>query len=624
MAVGRAILAGWVVMAGLALAVERPVLWVAGRWLGAQWFATERVALDCLVLAAAGWIVGRLSRASPLLSVLTFAITLCFWNLDPLLTVNVPWLIRLGGDALHDGNYLTSFANTAGLHALLLGSLVAGGILSRPRRIPVSILRAAFLPLFLIAAGTAPAQTRLNDRVLVIYNSAEPDSLAVARYYAMRRGVPQKQLCKITVTTTDAIQQEEYESAVRVPVRKCLEEAGKRKILYIVFSYLTPFKVTSGNRGVSLDQMVADIWDEYLPELTFNLTKPQPYFGDAESEGGVYIPFLTLADYRSHAGTANIYSVWRLDAANIDLAKGLVDKAMAAEASGLRGNGCFDRRYGLIDAVKDNSYGSGDWDLFRAAEFARLAGFHVVEDDHPEEFGSAPAPLRCDDAALYAGWYSLNHYYDAFSWAPGAIGIHLDSYSALNPREGTNWVANALLKGITVTSGAVAEPYLAGLPHPDQLLLYLFQGANAGDAMLRSTRWLKWMIINIGDPLYRPFPKGIAPFNTPGYDRPQLAVLPQEFLGGRPVQLLFHLILPAPVGGVMLTFKSDHPDLVSAPDWMSVVEGTNTAKFEIATRPVTSETVVRLTVSGGGVTLTNTLVLHPPPPRPPQPPTGAH
>jgi hypothetical protein len=201
----------------------------------------------------------------------------------PLLTVKVPWLIRLGVDALHDGNYLASFANTAGLHALLLGSLVAGGILSRPPRIPVSILRATFLPLFLIVAGTAPAQTQLNDRVLVVHNFAEPDSLAVARYYAMRRGVPEKQLCKITVTTTDAIPQEEYESAVRVPVRKCLEEAGKRKILYIVFSYLTPFNVTSENRGVSLGQMVADIWDEYLPKLTFDLTKLHPYPSDADA-----------------------------------------------------------------------------------------------------------------------------------------------------------------------------------------------------------------------------------------------------------------------------------------------------------------------------------------------------
>jgi hypothetical protein len=38
------------------------------------------------------------------------------------------------------------------------------------------------------------------------------------------------------------------------------------------------------------------------------------------------------------------------------------------------------------------------------------------------------------------------------------------------------------------------------------------EGANVGDAFLRNTLWLKWMIINIGDPLYRPFAKQRGPF----------------------------------------------------------------------------------------------------------------
>ena len=68
------------------------------------------------------------------------------------------------------------------------------------------------------------------------------------------------------------------------------------------------------------------------------------------------------------------------------------------------------------------------------------------------------------------------------------------------------------MKGITITGGAVGEPYLEGLTHPDQVFLDLFLGANVGDALLRSTHLLKWMIVNIGDPLYRPFPQGIGPF----------------------------------------------------------------------------------------------------------------
>jgi uncharacterized protein (TIGR03790 family) len=199
--------------------------------------------------------------------------------------------------------------------------------------------------------------------------------------------------------------------------------------------------------------------------------------------------FIPFAAYRLQPGAIPIYSVWRLDAANTALAKGLVDKAKLAENAGLTGQGCFDLRVAAPN--NDTSYGTGEWDLHRSAGFARSAGFTVTEDGNDAEFGTAPAPLRCDDAAIYEGWYSLNKYYDVFTWRPGAIGLHLDSASASGPRGGTNWAANAVLKGITITSGAVAEPYLNGLAHPDIVFRSLLQGANAGDALLRATQWLK-------------------------------------------------------------------------------------------------------------------------------------
>jgi uncharacterized protein (TIGR03790 family) len=187
------------------------------------------------------------------------------------------------------------------------------------------------------------------------------------------------------------------------------------------------------------------------------------------------------------------------------MARGLVDKALTAERAGLAGKACIDRRFGPhLESVEKNAYVSGDWSLSRAAELLQRAGVSVIQDTNEAEFGTPPAPLRCDDASFYAGWYSLNHYNDVFTWTPGAIGIHLDSLSAVDPRGGSNWVANAVRRGITATAGAVGEPYLGGLPHVDGIVHDLLQGANVGDAFLRNTAGLKWMIINVGDPLYRP------------------------------------------------------------------------------------------------------------------------
>ena len=95
-----------------------------------------------------------------------------------------------------------------------------------------------------------------------------------------------------------------------------------------------------------------------------------------------------MAAFRLDASTPAIYSVWRLDGATPALAKGLVDKAKAAETSGLHGVGRFDRI--IADRPLDGGTPAGDWNILRAGR-----------------------------AALYTGWYSYGRYPDAFTWNTG-------------------------------------------------------------------------------------------------------------------------------------------------------------------------------------------------------------
>lgn len=364
----------------------------------------------------------------------------------------------------------------------------------------------------------AASDSPLSQRVLVVYNAKVKDSRRIADAYAAARGIPARNQCAIRLTWhesyygfydgTVSVPAAEWERKVRDPIRKCLDAVGRQKILYIVLTYGTPYKLTDvpARSGISSDQFLADIWNQAgtRPSRVRN-----PYFADAISSANRYPPLVSLAEYRARSDAKIIYSVWRLDAPTPALAMGLIEKARDAEKKGLSGLACFDRLFGKdITALTDARYNAGDWDLFRAAQMVRDAGIPVLEDTHLEEFGSPPAPQRCDNAILYAGWYSLDHYNDAFTWNPGAIGFHLDSASAADPRGGTNWSAGALKKGITITAGALTEPDLLGLPHPDGVFRDLLEGANVGDAFLRNTLWLRWMIVNIGDPLFRPFPGG--------------------------------------------------------------------------------------------------------------------
>ncbi len=458
--------------------------------------------------------------------------------------------------------------------------------------------------------GCAAVAQPLNERVLIVYNAQYPDSLEVAQHYANLRGIPSSHLCAIrSADQRDVIA---YASVVRDPVRACLNAVGPSKILYIVMAYLTPYSVRPGSsQFYALDSYVADIWDRYSTQEFSVPSNPHGYYVDSQAAGNFYPAFVPFAAYRAGSKAQLIYSVWRLDGATKDIAKGLADKAVAAEAlPAPTGQGCFDMRYGNTATLADQGLFSGDWDIFRASQFAAQAGFATLNDQNPAEFGTAPAPLTCPGALLYTGWYSFNNYNDAFTWNLGAIGWHLDSASALNPRGGSNWVANALQRGITVTAGSTTEPYLQGLPRAGGVLRNLFEGANVGDAFLRNTRWIRWRVLFLGDPLYRPFPGGLPPFHAAFFED-SLQLSTRALVGGSTVQGTVRLASAAPAGGRTVSLASSQTSVATVPPSVTVPAGARSATFAIATYPVTARREAVITAAAPGLSLRNDLAAFP-------------
>jgi len=133
-------LLGWAALLVLVYLIEQSLLRWTVPWIGRDWFPTELVVLNCLALAATGWVIGRTSGAAWKLCLAVFALTLLFRDFSPELAINVPWLIQLAADATRDSTYLSSLGATTAAHLLLFGSLAAGGFLSRPAEAPVSIV----------------------------------------------------------------------------------------------------------------------------------------------------------------------------------------------------------------------------------------------------------------------------------------------------------------------------------------------------------------------------------------------------------------------------------------------------------------------------------------------------
>jgi uncharacterized protein (TIGR03790 family) len=200
--------------------------------------------------------------------------------------------------------------------------------------------------------------------------------------------------------------------------------------------------------------------------------------------------------------------VSRIDAPTLKLAKGLIDNAIAVEKSGLRGTAYFDAR-GLakIDDPSPQPGSYPDYDrslLLLAKSMNEQTDIKVVLENTPQLF----QPGQCKDAALYCGWYSLGKYIDAFEWVPGAVGYHLASSEAATLRDPNSqvWCKKMLEKGVCATIGPVYEPYLAAFPRPDEFFTLLLRGElTLVECYSLTNPYNSWMMVLIGDPLYRPF-----------------------------------------------------------------------------------------------------------------------
>ena len=199
-----------------------------------------------------------------------------------------------------------------------------------------------------------------------------------------------------------------------------------------------------------------------------------------------------------------VIMVSRLDAPTPQLAMNLVERAIETEQRGLTGNAYIDSRGIQPDGTV--GYGYYDQGLRDLADLLRTRStYPVVLEDTERRFsqrGDAP------EVAIYAGWYKLRSYEDAFTFNPGAIGYHIASGEAVSIHDPTEagWCKNALERGITVTLGPTGEPYVDAFPLPNEFFALLLTGRYAlAEAYALTTRYVSWRMVLFGDPLYNPW-----------------------------------------------------------------------------------------------------------------------
>jgi uncharacterized protein (TIGR03790 family) len=380
-----------------------------------------------------------------------------------------------------------------------------------------------------VGAGALPAAGP-GDEVIVVYNSSLPESKAVAEYYAQRRQVPANQVFGFALTSEETMSRAEFRKGLQLPLAEALENKKlwhiaptvirstndhpervewrvvRSKIRYAALCFGVPLRIAPD------PDLVEEGTETMRPEMRRNgaavdseLTLLPLVEQKLMLAGPLRNPAYTTTNTALLHPTNGILMVARLDGPTADIARGLVEKALQAEADGLWGRAYFDLRN-----TTDPAYKSGDEMIRNASEICRHLGFETIVDENP---GTFPASFPMSQIALYVGWYdgdvSGPFTRPKVEFMPGAFAYHLHSFSAASLRT-TNrfWVGPLLAKGATATMGCVDEPYLAGTPDMAVFCArFVYAGFSFGEAACAAQPVLSWQTTAVGDPLYRPFGK---------------------------------------------------------------------------------------------------------------------
>ncbi len=388
------------------------------------------------------------------------------------------------------------------------------------------------------------------DEILVIANSDIAASVQIAQYYCEKRAVPTANILALPLGTSlsDTITRDNYEKQLAEPIRSRLaspEFAGKIRCL--LTTYGVPIKVgkrgqlkgkkdelkqlkklaeqeknkieqleqnsPAGNRQASAEQKKKS--NRRLARLQSGIDRIAGKKTNASVDSE--LSMVQFGDYELYQWQPNrlkdnppywdfkTLMVSRLDGPGFNIAKGLVDKALAAEKTGLRGIAYIDSR-GIANDKNPYSFGYFDQSLRDLAVMIKTRKQMPVIEERTEKLFELET---CPRTAIYCGWYSLKKYVDAFDFVDGAIGYHIASWEAIDLRDpnSSQWCPAMLKDGITATLGAVAEPYLSAFPQPKTFFAELFNGCSLVEAYYHTKPFNSWQMVLIGDPLYKPFKK---------------------------------------------------------------------------------------------------------------------
>lgn len=378
-------------------------------------------------------------------------------------------------------------------------------------RFPAFLLATVWFAL--IFCSRSRAEQPLAPATIVVFNSGNPESVELAKFYAQKRGIARDHLVGLACSQEEEISREDFDRTISGPLRDAfrqrnwwvLRESDEGKIgvanssiRFVAVMKGVPLKIRAaenypgdkseagpiGNRNeASVDSEIA-VLARFVPQVSGAAVNP--YF----------------QSYRSiMEGESAVLLVCRLDAPSGATVRQMITDAIETEKTGLWGRAYVDGAHNTGGGLE-----MGDKWLKEIVDQLHKVGVPVVFDDAPALF---PEGFPMSDCALYYGWYSGNvvgpFAEGMFHFPPGAVAVHIYSFSASSVRSPGYWVPTLVAKGAAATVGNVYEPYLQLTTRLDIMNDRLLHGFTFAESTYMATQALSWMTVMVGDPLYRPY-----------------------------------------------------------------------------------------------------------------------
>lgn len=312
-------------------------------------------------------------------------------------------------------------------------------------------------------ASWNPARSPRPEEVLLLARKGSRDSLSVARHYAERRGVPKENILELRLPPIEQGLKADIINTVRDHL---LDNDLAGKIRVIVPCYGIQLRL--GNRA--LDSKLADLFDRYRWGRVMGT--PNPFFGQSAH----------------HDPSLGTYLVSRLDGPTQDIAKALVDKAMAAEKT--------------VTARSGSAFFTSSAFGKEGMVAAKRHGVSARSEDRKYLLAN-----KLTDQTMWM--FADGHDYRTIRTSPWPLGsvagfLKSNTLAHMSSSKDKYWVPGLLEEGVTATYGASIEPYVQGYTRGDILLDRFWSGRYTfAEAFAMSTPTLRWAMCAVGDPLYK-------------------------------------------------------------------------------------------------------------------------